>query len=187
MTFGPLLVAGLLAATSPAVSDVRDVAIRLEPAAAASAPVAGSIAPDFTFQSHDYLWQRLHNLLEQGDVLLVFGANDDELRALERDHESLLRAGIVAVGVTSDDEAGAWRTIRRCNLTYSLLADPHAAIARPYGATIGATNRLRGTWCLIDRSGHVRGTGEGAGPAAGWPALAQAVLGRSDLKTAAAR
>src|ERR1041385_2560368 len=41
---------------------------------------SGSRAPDFQYQSYDAMWQHLHNVLEHGDVLLVFGCSDLDLQ-----------------------------------------------------------------------------------------------------------
>jgi peroxiredoxin len=148
-------------------------------------PAVGETAPDFTYQSRDYLWQNLHNILEQGDVLLVFGANDEQLRAIERDQEELLGRGIVPIAVVGQRESEVWRTVRRDGLSYSLLADPHAAIAEQYGA-IDAAQTSRPVWFVIDRTGHVRGAGEGATMPRDWTAAAMSALGRSDVQTASA-
>ena len=48
---------------------------------------AGDPAPDFAFQGFDHRWMRLHHLLDQGPVPLVFAATKAELTRtdLERD------------------------------------------------------------------------------------------------------
>jgi len=56
---------------------------------------SGTRAPDFQYQSYDAMWQHLHNVLEHGDVLLVFGATDVDLRTLERERESLMKSGVM--------------------------------------------------------------------------------------------
>ena len=176
MNLAPLLAAGLLAAASAQHPDVARVNAVASNGANATAPAAavartatarpapGDPAPDFTYQSHDYLWQNLHDMLEQGDVLLVFAGSDEELRALERDREALLASGVVPVAVVMQRETEAWRAVRRYDLAYSLLADPHGAIAEQYGLLDPATQRTVPAWFVIDRHGRVRGTGvPGAG------------------------
>src|SRR5262249_43780647 len=50
----------------------------------------GDIAPDFSFQGPDARWRRLRDITDQGPVLLVFGAGEPTLQALEHERESLL-------------------------------------------------------------------------------------------------
>src|SRR5262249_44088706 len=73
------------------------------PGAPADAPrpklASGHRAPDFQYQSYDDLWQNLHNVLEHGDVLLVFGASDVDLRTIERERETLVKGGVLPLAV----------------------------------------------------------------------------------------
>ena len=198
MNYGPFLAAVLLAAAptpnapdlarTPATT-VRSAGAGPVPAAPlARAPLAvGDVAPDFVYQSHDFLWQKLHNILEQGSVLLVFGATDEQLRTLERDQDDLLGRGVIPVAVVGQHESDVWHTVRRDGITYSLLADPHAAIAEQFGALDRSTQKPRTVWFAIDRTGHVRGTGEGPSPARTWTALATAALGLGDTHNAGSR
>ena len=199
LNYGLLMAAALLAAapTANATDIVRaaplasnnvagGVAAPASPVASAI-PAIGDPAPDFIYQSRDYLWQGLHNILEQGSVLLVFGATDDELRSLERDHEELSGRGVIPVAVVRQREGEVWRIVRRDGLTYSLLADPHAVIAEQYGALDRATKGSRSLWFVIDRAGRVRGVGEGGSRPDSWTAIATLALGESDIRTAGAR
>ena len=199
MEFAPLLAAGLLAAASVQHTDDARIAriIARDNAVAVSAPdgsargvpaspAVGSQAPDFTYQSYDYRWRNLHHMLAQGSVLLVFGATDEQLVALEHDSEALLRGGVVPVAVVGQREADVWRTVRRCGLTYSLLSDPHTAIAEQFGA-VDVAHRAAPAWFVIDPSGRVRGAGRGTPVAVDWVALANASLGVTDVATAGTR
>jgi len=200
LNLAPLFAAGLLAAASsdapvntphPHASTRNNVlsvaTVVPESHRLPAAPVAGDAAPDFSYQSNEYLWQSLHNMLEQGHVLLVFGASDDQLRSLERSREDLLHRGVVPVAVMERRDGDVWAIVRRLNLTYSLLADPHAAIAEQYGVLDPATHRSRPTWFVIDRQGHVRGTGQGVEPSRDWAQMAISALGLTDVKSATTR
>lgn len=199
MNYGLLLAAALLAAApTPNAPDIARATLLASnngapevtsPAAdsAPAIPAVGDSAPDFTYQSRDYLWQRLHNMLEQGSVLLVFGASDEQLRSLEHEQEDLARSGVIPVAVVRQREGEVWRIVRRDGLTYSLLADPHAAIAEQYGALDLATKGSRSLWFVIDRTGRVRGAGEGRSHPDSWTAIATLALGESDVRTAGAR
>lgn len=197
LNFGPILAAAMFAAASsqipanathtPVSVQNNAVTVTVQPASHASAsPKAGEMAPDFTYQSHEDLWQNLHNMLEQGDVLLVFGANDEQLRAIERSRDGLLRGGVLPVAVVEHRDADVWGTVRRLNLTFSLLADPHASISEEFGVYDPATKRSRPTWFVIDRAGRVRQSGEGTAAVDDWSQLAAQALGHSDVKSASA-
>lgn len=199
MSLGTLLTVALLAAAQAAHRDdvpglhvvAANNAVSVTPSTPApkgvpAPPNVGDPAPDFAFQTRDYLWQNLHNVLEQGDVLLLFGTSDEQLRAIENDDEALLRAGVVPVAVVTAHESDAWRLVRRWNLSYSLLSDPHMAIAEQYGAIDAATGHARPMWFVIDQRGHVRGRGEGANPPHDWVAMARNALGHGDVQTTSA-
>ena len=189
MTFDHLLAAGLLAvavsnpggdaARAHALVQNNAVSVSASVAAAAtpSVPTAGSSAPDFTYQSSEHLWQNLHNVLEQGAVLLVFGASDANLRAIERERETLLERGILPMVVVERRDTDVWGVVRRLELTYSLLADPHGAIGEQYGVLDPASKRSHASWFAIDRAGRVCAHGEGELPISGWTSLAVQALG----------
>ena len=157
------------------------------PSAAAHAPGGpphvGDAAPDFDFQAVDHAWRRFHEFYEQGDVLLVFGATDAELVAIERSSDALLAAGVVPIAIVGDRDADAWKRIERGRLTYSLLSDPRGDLAGRFGV-VDATGRARFAWLVIDRSGRVRGVGDARPAAAAWPQLASSALGRSEIEAA---
>jgi len=199
LNFAPLLAAGLLAAASvqsthalPASNVVaQDNAVAVSNPNTSTRgipapPAVGSPAPDFAYQSYDYQWRNLHHMLAQGSVLLVFGASDAQLVALERDRDALLQAGVVPVAVIGQRENEVWGTVRRDKLTYSLLSDPHAAIAEQFGAMDGS-RRPATAWFVIDPSGHVRGEGQGMPAATDWTAVAGTTLGLSDISTTGTR
>jgi peroxiredoxin len=139
---------------------------------------AGSKAPDFQYQSYDAMWQHLHNVLEHGDVLLVFGASDLDLRMLERERESLVKTGVVPLAVVEKNDRDVWASVRRLGLTYSLLADPKGAIGSQFGVYDPSLGHSRSAWYVIDVKGRVRRTG-GDMPASGWTAAAATALGRA--------
>ena len=187
MPFAILLAAGLLvAAHSPAAAG--DDQNQVQPAAftnsmPAPAPeeplrfTPGSRAPDFQYQSYDQLWQNLHNVLEHGDVVLVFGASDVDLRTLEREREILLRTGVTPLAVVEKNEREVWAAVRRLGLTFSLLADPRGVIGSQYGVFDGSIGRSRTAWFVIDKKGKVRQSGT-AMPQQSWPTVAALALGR---------
>jgi peroxiredoxin len=145
----------------------------------------GTRAPDFQYQSYDQLWQHLHNLLEHGDLLLVFGASDVDLRTLERERETLVKNGVTPFAVVERNEREVWASVRRLGLTFSLLADPRGVIGAQYGVYDTGLGRSRSAWFVIDRKGRVRQRGEGM-PSQSWPAVTTLALGRPDKGAQAA-
>lgn len=195
MYLGPLLAASLLASALNNPSDHSHMQGAVDSYNAVSvdhtAPVAefpgmpavGAAAPDFTYQSHDMLWQNLHDMLEQGSVLLVFGANEEQLRQLEHEREALLRQGVVPVVVQDRRDHDVWATVRRLNLNYSLLADPHCVLSEQFGVLDRTSRQERSAWFVVDRSGHVRGAGSGSLPSQDWTGLTAGLLGQPDANT----
>ena len=197
-----LLTAGpVLAATAPAAVDpnaVQPVTLAktsagkgkdASAAQASSSPSAsaeiprpkygsGNRAPDFQYQSYDDLWQNLHNVLEHGDVLLVFGASDLDLRTLEREREVLMKGGLIPLAVVEKSDRDEWASVRRLGLTFSLMADPRGAIGSQYGVYDASLGRSTSSWFMIDRKGKVRSSGIGM-PAQSWLALASNAFGRA--------
>jgi len=83
-------------------------------------------------------------------------------------------------------ESEVWSTVLRCGLGYSLLSDPHAAIAAQFGA-VDSARRAAPAWFVIDPSGRVRGAGKGIPATTDWVAVTGTALGRTDISTAGAR
>ena len=180
-----LLAVSLLAVVSAPASAAGDAGQTetLEssaPAASAERPkvVPGSKAPDFQYQSYDQLWQSLHNVLEQGDVLLVFGASDVDLRTLEREREILLRSGVTPLAVVEKSERDVWASVRRLGLTFSLLSDPRGVIGAQFGVYDASLGRSQTAWFVIDKKGKVRQAGTTM-PRQSWPTVAALALGRA--------
>ena len=177
----PVVLAKNTAAPAPAAAATAPPTVASTPAAPADTPRpkygSGNRAPDFQYQSYDDLWQNLHNVLEHGDVLLVFGATDVDLRTIERERETLVKGGLVPLAVVEKGDREVWASVRRLGLTFSLMADPRGAIGSQYGVYDPSLGRSVGSWFMIDRKGKVRSSGIGM-PAQSWLALASNAFGR---------
>ena len=188
MSFAIILAGGLLAALPHAAvaadTPAQTAAFSNKAAAAEAAPAErpkvtpGSRAPDFQYQSYDQLWQNLHNVLEHGDVLLVFGASDVDLRTIEREREILLRTGVTPLAVVERNERDVWASVRRLGLTFSLLSDPRGVIGSQYGVFDASISRSHTSWFVIDKKGKVRQSGTTM-PHQSWPTVAALALGRA--------
>ena len=140
-------------------------------------PTAGDMAPEFVYQSRDYLWQTFGNLLEQGHVVLVFGANDDVLRSLDQDRDALLARGIVPVAVIDRRDTDVWRIVRRLDLRFSLLSDPNGVIASQFGAWDEAHHCQSPMWVAVREDGRIESVSHGPVPTHDWAALSARALG----------
>lgn len=185
MSFAPFLLAAMLAVASPSPSTSPADSHVATPNTPATAPTPdspgllaiGEPAPNFEYQSHDYLWQRFHNMLEQGAVVLVFAPDDAALRSLEHDRDAMLARGVLPVAVVERRDGDVWKIVRRLDLTYSLLADPRGTIASQFGAWDERARRPLAAWYVIAPDGRVRASGAGALPHDGIASTAFAALG----------
>ena len=191
MRFAKLFAAGLLVAATSVHAEsgkTPSPAAAKSPAPTTTAPAVpsegsrtrptpGHKAPDFQYQSYDALWQNLHNVLEHGDVLLVFGATDVDLRTLEREREVLVRSRVTPLAVVEKNDRDVWASVRRLGLTFSLLADPRGVIGTQYGVYDPSLGRSHTAWFVIDVKGRVRQSGDTM-PTQSWPVVTATALGR---------
>ena len=168
-----------------AVAPLADVAERSSSMTCSAMTVAmGEMAPDFDFLSSDYFRRHLHDVLEDGSVLLVFAATDAQLRDLEADHVRLTQAGVVPLVVLAQSGRDARATVERCQLKYALLSDPKGHVAEQYGMWSASTGERVTGWYVIDRAGRVRGAGSFGSESPDWATIASAVLNSQDERMA---
>lgn len=137
----------------------------------------GDIAPDFSYQGADARWRRLRDLVAESPILIVFGADDAALRAIEREREALMNLGILPVAVVGS-RLGVTRTLTsRLELRYTVLADPQGVIASQFNAVDPASDRAIPTWFVLDAMRRVRGLGRTGLPRHGYQELAAGALG----------
>lgn len=136
----------------------------------------GDEAPDFSYQGYDGRWRHLHDVLDQGAVLLVFGPDEADLSTIEREREELLGLGVVPVAVLDLRPGKAGATLRRLGLGYSVLADPRRVIAAQFNATHPTSDAAVPSWFVIDRKRRVRALHRGRLPRGEYPALATRAL-----------
>ncbi len=157
----------------------RDVRM-LPPEPPASEVDAGDLAPNFAYQGEDNRWRRLHDLLHQGPVLLVFGAETATLAAIERERESILKLGAVPVVVLDMRNGVAWATARRYGLHYLVVPDSRKVIAAQFNALDAGGERVLPAWFVLDRSGRVRALDRGTLPRQGFAEHTATALGMPD-------
>jgi len=137
----------------------------------------GSSAPDFAFESLAGGWNRLHDLREQGHVLLVIGADGEALVSLERERARLLALGVVPVAVI-DARAGRCRALaRRAGFEGTVVPDPRHVVSAQFNAHDVISGDDAPAWFVIDRSGCVRALGHARWPIAAWAQVVTGALG----------
>lgn len=125
------------------------------PALAASAPPAGSAAPDFTLRAADGRNVRLEEL--RGQVVLVnfwatwCGPCREEMPRLNALYEKYRKSGFVLLGVNIDDDPhAALATAAKLGVSFPVLLDTDKKVSKLYDlSTMPST-------VVIDRDGKMR-------------------------------
>lgn len=137
----------------------------------------GDVAPDFSYQGVDAHWRRLHDLVADRPVLLVFGGNVGLLRILEGEREALMDLGVIPVAVVNSRLGVARAAVDRHQLRFTVLADPQGVIASQFNAVDPGNGRPLPAWFVLDTGRRVRALGRRGLPLRGYPELAAAALG----------
>jgi peroxiredoxin len=149
---------------------------RSAPEPEATPVVKGSLAPDFSYQTSDGEWSRLHDMLAQGAVLLVLGARDEHITAIEAEREKLLDLGVLPVAVLDANSRTVRASSRRLGVHYTIVADPRSVIAEQFNALAPKTSAALPCWFVIDRKGRVRALDRTGLPASGYAEIATKAL-----------
>ena len=193
MKFSTVLLTALLAALfAMGPGDVADQPPGYTPDGAArnqparppeppSTPVElGDRAPDFSFQGEDNRWRRLHDLLEQGPVFIVFGAESEVLQAIERERDAIIKLGVVPVALLDLKGRHAWAMAKRLGLRYLVIPDSRRVIAGQFNVVEASGQRTVPAWFVVDRSGSVRALRRGSLPLKGYPSRIASALALPD-------
>ena len=153
-------------------------------ASAAGVPKAGADAP--AIQSRDQAskpWS-LADTLERHDVkavLLYFYPKDDtpgctkQALALRDNVGTLGQKGVQVVGVSFDTAASHQRFIKKCQLNYTLLADPKGEVADAYGVRVPKRALARRVSFLISKDGKILTVFDNRNPAQHLPKMQAAI------------
>lgn len=123
----------------------------------------GDHAPDFELPDHRGGKVRLHSVLEQQAVLLVFfpfaftAVCSSEFRALQAKSEAFQQSGVTVLGISCDSPYALAEFASREQLTIDLLSDfwPHGDVSRDYCVLLDDKGfAMRGSF-LIDRQGAI--------------------------------
>jgi peroxiredoxin len=164
--------------SAPPVSGERETASfsRRAPEPPSSPLMVGDRAPRYSWQSEDGQTVDLHDLYAQGHLLLVFGAGESALRALESERDELLDLGVVPVAVVSARNGAVWSSGRKLGLHYPLVPDSRRVLAGQFDAVDEIRQVPLPSWFVVDRGGKVRALHREGLPKSGFPRLAATVL-----------
>jgi peroxiredoxin Q/BCP len=153
-------------------------------ASAADVPKVGVAAPGI--QCHDQAnkpWS-LADTLERHDVkavLLYFYPKDDtpgctrQAITLRDNVGTLGQTGVQVVGVSFDTAASHQRFIKKCQLNFTLLADPKGKVADAYGVRIPKRAIARRVSFLISKDGKILAVFDNRNPAQHLPKMQAAI------------
>ena len=127
------------------------------PETPASAAATGA-APDFALATA-WGWHSFREAQSERPIVLVFGADDAALTAIERERPALEARGVEIAAVTRDSDGANWERIERLGLRYALWSDPRAHLAGLFGVEESTP-----AWCLIDAEGRIVDLRKGVGP-----------------------
>ena len=133
-------------------------------AAAAGVPKVGAAAPAIECRDQANNPWSLADTLERHDVkavLLYFYPKDDtpgctkQALALRDNVGTLAQKGVQVVGVSFDTAESHQRFIKKCQLNFTLLADPKGKVADAYGVRIPKRALARRVSFLISKDGKI--------------------------------
>ncbi len=137
------------------------ITIALGGYASAELLAEGTAAPDFTLKNQDGKDVTLSQEFKKGHVVLYFYPKDStpgctkEACSFRDLSEEFRREGASIFGINTDSVESHKKFHEKQKLTFSLLADPDAAVTKRYGA-IGLFKFARRVTYLIDSSGTIR-------------------------------
>lgn len=137
----------------------------------------GSTAPDFSYTALDGAANRLHDLRAQGPVLIVIGAQEEQLLALQRQRDELLGMGVVPVAIVDRRDGQVRRQVERLRLAYPVIPDSRRLIAAQFNSLEPASRAAVPAWFVVDQRGHVRDLGRFTWPEREWAEIASTALG----------
>lgn len=154
MLRGALGLLGLLVSLTTS----RDMGPHLAAPETPASTTTGTTAPDFALATA-WGWHSFRDVQEETPVVLVFGADDAALVAIEKERPALEARGVEIAAVTRDSDGANWDRIERLGLHYALWSDPRARLAGLFGVD-GTTP----AWCLVDAEGRIAGLREDLSP-----------------------
>ena len=130
----------------------------------ATVVTVGDDAPSFSYLGADGGWHPFTRLASGQSVLLVFGATDAELAALEQSRSAFLDLGLVPIAVIDQRVGSALAMKRRCCPSCAVICDPMCAIGELYNTLDRNGMRHAPAYFILDDAHVVRALSHGTLP-----------------------
>jgi peroxiredoxin len=124
----------------------------------------GDEAPVFSYLGPEGAWHEANELFGEGPVLLVFGASESDMKALEQSRTVFTDLGVNPALVVDMRAGKAARLAKRLRLSSPIIRDPVRAIAGLYGSLDPASLHAAPAFFLVDENRVIRLVGRGALP-----------------------
>jgi len=128
--------------------------------------IVGDEAPLFTYLGTEGGWRPFSELLSDGPVLLVFGAREGDLMALQQARPLFLELGVSPVVVLDRRASSTASLARRLNLSCPIIPDPMRAIADLYNTLDPRSLRPAPSFFVLDENHRIRVLSRGPLPSA---------------------
>ena len=116
----------------------------------------GDRAPMFSYLAADNRWHRSEDLLADGPILLIFGADDSALTGLEHMKAMFEELGVRPVVVMNAATRTTQALAQRLGVTVAILSDPMCAIAGLYNSLDARSGRHAASYFVVDEKRTVR-------------------------------
>ena len=116
----------------------------------------GSPAPMFSYLGADGRWHKSDELVSRGPVLILFGATEGDLAAIQKRLPAFMELGVRPVAVLDLPTRSTSALTRRLGLGAPLVSDPMSAIAGLYHSIDPATGRHAQSYFVIDARRSLR-------------------------------
>lgn len=122
----------------------------LSPEPEAATLQVAAAAPMFSYIGDDGRWHRSDELLARGPMLVMFGASETDLVAMQRLVPAFDDLGVRPVAVLELPTRGTAALSRKLGISLALVSDPMSAIAGLYHCVDTATGQHGSAYFVID-------------------------------------
>jgi peroxiredoxin len=149
---------------SPSTSSMVNICREASLEPSESQLAVGDPAPGFTYLDPDGRWTRFAELGGGGPLLLVFGASDSDLVAIEGLRATFLELGVTPVAVM-DSRGGSVKALqRRLAISGPIIIDPKRAIAGLFNSLDSRSLTHAPSFFVLDEKRRIRALGHGPLP-----------------------
>lgn len=124
----------------------------------------GDMAPAFSFPGPDGRWQSFGRLADQGPVLLVFGARDEDLRGLAHWRRGFEELGLTTAIAVQSGSRAMRAEVERLGMTAVVIDDPGCAIASLFNSLDPLTQQHAASFFVVGSDRQVRAIRHGPLP-----------------------